>query len=86
MPYFYFENKKIYYKETGCGEPFVLLHGDTASGRMFEPLLPLYEDHFRMILIDFLGIRRALIIFRMENNRCFFCFIGKNEDRKYKNF
>lgn len=59
MPYFYFENKKIYYKETGCGEPFVLLHGDTASGRMFEPLLPLYENQFRVILIDFLGNGRS---------------------------
>ncbi len=59
MPYFNFEEKKIFYKETGCGEPIVLLHGDTASGRMFEPLLPLYQEHFRVILIDFLGNGRS---------------------------
>ena len=59
MPYFNFEGKKIFYKETGCGEPFVLLHGDTASGRMFEPLLPLYQEYFRVILIDFLGNGRS---------------------------
>lgn len=59
MPYFNFEGKKIFYKETGCGEAFVLLHGDTASGRMFEPLLPLYQEHFRVILIDFLGNGRS---------------------------
>ncbi len=61
MPYFNFEGKKIFYKETGCGEPLVLLHGDTASGRMFEPLLPLYQEHFRVILIDFLGKRKLSI-------------------------
>lgn len=59
MPYFNFEDKKIFYKETGCGEPLFLLHGDTASGRMFEPLLPLYREHFRVILIDFLGNGRS---------------------------
>ena len=59
MPYFNFEDKKIFYKETGCGEPLFLLHGDTASGRMFEPLLPLYRKHFRVILIDFLGNGRS---------------------------
>lgn len=59
MPYFNFEGKKIFYKETGCGEPLILLHGDTASGRMFEPLLPLYQEHFRVILIDFLGNGRS---------------------------
>jgi hypothetical protein len=40
MPSFYFENKKISYKETGCGEPLVLLHEDTASGRMFLAIGP----------------------------------------------
>lgn len=59
MPYFNFEDKKIFYKESGCGEPLFLLHGDTASGRMFEPLLPLYREHFRVILIDFLGNGRS---------------------------
>lgn len=26
---------------------------------MFEPLLPLYEEHFRVILVDFLGHGRS---------------------------
>lgn len=55
MSYFTYENKNIYYSITGDGKPVVLLHGDTASSRMFEPLLPLYENHFTVILIDFLG-------------------------------
>ena len=36
-------------------KPLVMLHGDTASSVMFELLLPLYQENFRVILIDFLG-------------------------------
>ena len=55
MSYFIYQSKKIYYSETGSGKPVLFLHGDTASSRMFEYLLPLYEDKFHVILIDFLG-------------------------------
>lgn len=51
--------KRLYYQETGKGKPVVFLHGNTASSRMFEPLLPLYEDRFRVILVDFLGNGRS---------------------------
>lgn len=55
MSYFTYQSKKIYYSERGEGKPVVFLHGDTASSKMFEPLLPLYEEHFKVILVDFLG-------------------------------
>lgn len=55
MSYFNYQAKNIFYKETGCGKPLIMLHGDTASSTMFEMLLPLYQEHFRVILIDFLG-------------------------------
>lgn len=55
MSYFIDQSKKIYYSEQGFGKPVVLLHGDTASSKMFEPLLPLYTEAFKVILIDFLG-------------------------------
>lgn len=55
MSYFYYQSKRIYYKETGNGKPVLLLHGNTASSRMFEPLLTLYKNKFRVILMDFLG-------------------------------
>lgn len=54
MANFKFEEKNIYYNDIGEGLPLVFLHGDTASSKMFEPLLPLYQS-FRVILIDFLG-------------------------------
>ena len=55
MSYFNYQLKKIFYKEVGGGKPLVMLHGDTASSVMFELLLPLYQENFRVILIDFLG-------------------------------
>ena len=55
MSYFKYQSKKIFYKEIGQGRPLIMLHGDTASSRMFEPLLPLYQENFRVILLDFLG-------------------------------
>ena len=55
MPYFCYQSKKIYYTEAGSGIPVLFLHGNTASSRMFELLMPLYEDRFHVILIDFLG-------------------------------
>lgn len=54
MAYLKYGEKKIYYEEVGKGLPLIFLHGDTASSKMFEQLLPLYQD-FKIILIDFLG-------------------------------
>lgn len=55
MSYFIYQSKRIYYSEQGSGKPVVFLHGDTASSKMFELLLPLYTENFKVILIDFLG-------------------------------
>ena len=42
MSYFYYQSKRIYYTESGNGAPVLFLHGNTASSKMFELLLPLY--------------------------------------------
>ena len=55
MAYFKYDSKNIYYYEIGQGKPIVLLHGNTASSKMFEFLLPMYQQDFKVILIDFLG-------------------------------
>ena len=55
MAFFKYGDKKIYYDEIGAGLPVVLLHGDTASSKMFEYIIPLYANSFRVILMDFLG-------------------------------
>lgn len=55
MSYFNYQAKRIFYKEVGHGKPLIMLHGDAVSSKMFEMLLPLYQEQFRVILIDFLG-------------------------------
>ncbi len=55
MAYFEYNNKRIYYEESGSGEPLILLHGNTASSKMFESIIKLYSDEYRVISIDFLG-------------------------------
>ena len=58
MPYFtYCNGKQIFYRETGNseGEPCIFLHGNTASYRMFEFILPLYQEEMKAVLMDFLG-------------------------------
>ncbi len=59
MSYFDYKGKKIYYEKTGKGEALILLHGNTASSKMFEPLVPLYADTFTVILLDFMGNGRS---------------------------
>ena len=59
MPYFSYSGKSVFYQEYGHGTPLLFLHGNTASSRMFELLMPLYEDSFRCILIAFLGNGRS---------------------------
>ena len=56
MSYFYYQSKKIYYTEGGSGIPVLFLHGNTASSKMFELLMPLYEDRFHVILLIFWGM------------------------------
>lgn len=55
MSYFQYENKNIFYSESGSGAPLLLLHGNTASSNMFYEIAQSYEKQFRVILIDFLG-------------------------------
>ena len=55
MAYFKYQDKDIFYEEYGQGEPIIFLHGNTASSKMSEFLMPLYTENFRCILIDFLG-------------------------------
>lgn len=55
MPFFNYENKKVYYQEIGTGKPVLLLHGNTASSNMFLDVIESYTLNYKIILIDFLG-------------------------------
>ncbi len=59
MSHFLYWGKRIFYQEYGQGAPMIFLHGNTASSKMFELLMPLYAESFRCILMDFLGNGRS---------------------------
>ena len=45
----------IYYETFGAGEPLVLLHGGTATGRMWEKFVPTFSKRFKVIAPDSRG-------------------------------
>ncbi len=55
MPYFSFNEKKVYYKIEGDGDPLFLIHGNSVSSRIFRPVMKYYTANFRVILIDLPG-------------------------------
>ena len=45
----------IHYERRGVGEPLILLHGGTLTGKMWEPYLPALSQHFEVITPDSRG-------------------------------
>jgi len=51
---------KIYYEEYGAGEPLILIHGGTLTGRAnWEAYIPAFSSHFRLIILDSRGHGRT---------------------------
>jgi len=46
---------KMYYQEYGSGRPLILLHGGTVTSNMWQPFLPPFVPHFRVISPDSRG-------------------------------
>jgi pimeloyl-ACP methyl ester carboxylesterase len=46
---------EIYYEEYGSGEPLILLHGGTVTSQMWQPHIPFFTEHFRVIAPDSRG-------------------------------
>ena len=49
----------LYYRETGSGDPVVLLHGYLSSGKYWKSLETKLARHHRVINIDLLGFGRS---------------------------
>jgi pimeloyl-ACP methyl ester carboxylesterase len=49
----------IFYKVVGGGGPLLLLHGLMVTGAMFDPLVELLRDDFRMLIPDLRGHGRS---------------------------
>ncbi len=45
----------VFYEEYGNGKPLILLHGNTASSKMFLPIIPELSKNHKVIVMDFLG-------------------------------
>jgi pimeloyl-ACP methyl ester carboxylesterase len=50
---------EIYYEEYGSGEPLILLHGGTVTSQMWQPHIPFFAQHFRVIAPDSRGHGRT---------------------------
>lgn len=59
MPFFPYHEQQIFYEIHGSGIPVLLLHGNTASGQMFAPVIPLLSEKYQIITMDFLGYGRS---------------------------
>jgi len=50
---------KLHWERRGRGEPLLWITGFTISAAVFEPVLPLYEDHFDCLTFDNRGAGRS---------------------------
>jgi pimeloyl-ACP methyl ester carboxylesterase len=50
-----------YYEITGDGEPLLLLHGGLGSTGMFDPIMPAFTGHRKVIAIDLQGHGRTAL-------------------------
>lgn len=62
MSYFNYDNYKIYYNVTGEGKPLVIIHGDTASSKMFSKEAKFYSKYFKVIVLDLIGQGKSVKI------------------------
>lgn len=68
MAFFTFENRQVFYKEVGKGEPVLLLAGNTASSKMFTPVIGKYSKRYKLVLIDFPGHGRSTRLEKFETD------------------
>ncbi len=59
MSKFEYFSRQLFFEEHGEGMPLLLLHGNTASGRMFDAIVPSFSQKYRVIVPDFLGNGRS---------------------------
>lgn len=68
MSYFKFENMNIYYRVYGEGKPLVIIHGDTASSKMFKTGSKFYAKKYKVILLDLIGQGKSQRVEQMPLN------------------
>jgi pimeloyl-ACP methyl ester carboxylesterase len=59
MPKVEVKDIEMYYEIYGDGEAVVFLHGFSATNQMWEPFIPEFREHFRLIVPDMRGHGRS---------------------------
>ena len=54
MPYFLFAGHQVFYEDHGEGSPLLVLNGVFMSTASWEPFIPVFSRHNRLLLLDFL--------------------------------
>ncbi len=72
MPYFKFNNNNVYYNIVGEGIPLLLLHGNTVSSKMFNPIFKLYSKNYKVISLDLPGHGKSSRLDKFETDFWFY--------------
>jgi len=59
LSYFKFNGKKVFYDIKGSGLPLLLVHDNSLSSKMFQPVLQYYLNTFKVILVDLPGYGKS---------------------------
>jgi pimeloyl-ACP methyl ester carboxylesterase len=57
--FFNYNGTKIYYEDTGTGEPLLLLHNFISTADSWKPHVKVYSKQFRTIAVDMMGHGRS---------------------------
>ena len=69
MGFFHYKENRIWYDIRGNkGDYILLIHGNTVSSRIFNPLLKHFEKYFRLILVDLPGHGKSSRVDRFPEN------------------
>jgi len=60
--YLLFKGQRIYYSTTGSGDPLLLLHGYQADSRIWQYIVPLLTNKYKLIIPDLPGHGKSPLI------------------------
>ena|SRR5205809_878408 len=66
--FFNYNGVRIYYEDTGNGEPLLLLHSFFGTAEHWKPYVEAYSKQFRAIAVDMMGHGRSDIYKKDEIN------------------
>ncbi len=59
MPYFTYQDRRLFYRETGAGPLLLMLHGNTASSAAHRGELAYFGERYHMVALDFPGVGQS---------------------------